>query len=251
MKILLSLLFSMVLMAGVRAQDIPILFKQADNFEKQQKEAEALETYKQILLQDPVNIQALVKAAELNTSISNRQEDKNNRKMYVETGYSFAKRAWNSDSSNADAAYAMALVSGKMTDVETDNKKRMGYARDIKLYTDKALAANPDHAKANFLLGRWHYEMSSLSGLKKAAVKVLYGGIPETSFEEAIKYLGKCKKLEPYFANNYLYLAKSYKDNHQPAQAIEVLNKLVKLPTRTSDDVAIKAEGAKLLAEMQ
>jgi tetratricopeptide (TPR) repeat protein len=249
MKILFFLL--LIVVTGVQAQDINILLKQADNFEKQQKEPEALETYKQILLQEPTNMRSLVKAAEMNISIGNRQTDNNNKKIYIETGYSFAKRAWNTDSSDADAAFVMGLVSGKMTDVETDNKKRMGYARDIKYYADKAVAINPDHAKGNFLLGRWHYEMSSLSGLKKAAVKVLYGGLPDASFEEAIRYMEKCKKLEPYFANNYLFLAKAYKENHQPAPAIEVLNKLVKLPTRTSDDVAIKAEGAKLLEGMQ
>jgi 16S rRNA G966 N2-methylase RsmD len=59
------------------------------------------------------------------------------------------------------------------------------------------------------------------------------------------------KTLEPYFVSNYLELAKAYKDNRQPAQAIEVLNKLVKLPTRSTDDVALKAEGSKLLESMQ
>ena len=61
----------------------------------------------------------------------------------------------------------------------------------------------------------------------------------------------KCKSLEPYFVPNYLDLAKAYKDNRQPAPAIEVLLKLVKLPTRTSEDVLLKAEGAKLLETLQ
>ena len=61
----------------------------------------------------------------------------------------------------------------------------------------------------------------------------------------------KCKTLEPYFAPNYLDLAKAYKEYRKPAQAIEVLNRLVKLPTRTTDDIAVKAEGAKLLESMQ
>jgi tetratricopeptide (TPR) repeat protein len=100
-------------------------------------------------------------------------------------------------------------------------------------------------------MGKWHYEMANLSGLKKVAVKMLYGGLPPGTMEEAIQYMEKCKTLEPYFVANYLDLAKAYKDDHKPAQAIEVLNKLVKLPTRTTDDIALKAEGAKLLASMQ
>jgi hypothetical protein len=234
-----------------RAQDINVLLKEADNLEKQQKETEALDKYKQILVLQPGTVKALVKSAELNVSISNRQADKNSRRLYIESAYAFAKRAFDADSTDADANYAMAMASGKMTDVETENKKIVAYVKDVKHYTDKALAINPNHAKANYTLGKWHYEMANLSGLKKVAVKLFYGGLPEGNLEDAIRYMEKCKTLEPYFATNYLDLAKAYKDNRQPAQAIEVLTKLVKLPTRTTDDIASKAEGAKLLEAMQ
>jgi hypothetical protein len=233
------------------AQDINVLLKEADNLEKQQKETEALDKYKQILVLEPGTVKALVKSAELNAALSSRQADKNSRRLYIESAYAFAKRAFDADSTNADANYAMAMASGKMTEVETENKKLVAYVKDVKNYTDKALTINPNHAKANYTLGKWHYEMANLSGLKKVAVKLFYGGLPEGKLEDAIRYMEKCKTLEPYFATNYLDLAKAYKDNRQPAQAIEVLTKLVKLPTRTTDDIATKAEGTKLLEAMQ
>ncbi|MBV9986665.1 MAG: tetratricopeptide repeat protein [Chitinophagaceae bacterium] len=250
MKWWLSLLLVVSVATG-RGQDINVLLKEADNLEKQQKEAEALEKYKQVLVLQPATVKALVKSAELNASISNRQTDKNGRRLYIESAYAFGKRAYDADSMSADANYAMAMVSGKMTDVETENKKIVAYVKDVKRYSDKALAINPNHAKANYTLGKWHYEMATLSGLKKVAVKLFYGGLPEGTLEDAIRYMEKCKSLEPYFATNYLDLAKAYKENRQPAQAIEVLNRLVKLPTRTTDDIATKAEGAKLLEAMQ
>jgi len=250
MKFLFSVILSFVIISA-QSQDINIMLKEADNFEKQQKEPEALDKYKQILLLDPVQLKALVKSAELNVSIGNRQVDKNSKRLYYETALSFANRAFNADSTQADASYAMAMASGKMTDVETENKKIVAYVKDVKRYADKALSINPDHAKANYTLGKWNYEMANLSGLKKVAVKLFYGGLPEGTFEQAIQYMEKCKTLEPYFATNYLDLAKAYKEDRKPAQAIEVLNKLVKLPTRTSDDIAVKAEGAKLLESMQ
>lgn len=250
MKLLFSILFFLTA-ATAQSQDITVLLKEAGNLEKQQKETEALDKYKQILIQDPANLKALVKAAELNASLSNRQPDKNSRRLYIESAYAFAQRAFQTDSTNADANYAMAMASGKMTDIETENKKLVGYVKDVKKYADKALAINPNHAKANYTLGKWHYEMANLSGIKKIAVKLLYGGLPEGNLEQAILYMEKCKSLEPYFVNNYLDLARAYKDNRQPAQAIEVLTRLVKLPTRTSDDIALKAEGARLLQALQ
>ncbi|MEI8074859.1 MAG: tetratricopeptide repeat protein [Bacteroidota bacterium] len=93
--------------------------------------------------------------------------------------------------------------------------------------------------------------MVNLSGIKKMAVKLFYGGLPNGDLDSAISYFEKCRVLDPYFAINYLDLAKAYRDNHRPSQAIEILNKLVKLPTRTGDDAAIKAEGAKMLNDIQ
>jgi tetratricopeptide (TPR) repeat protein len=250
MKYLL-ILFGAFCMVSVHAQEMNILLKEADNLEKQLKEPEALDKYKQVLLQNPTHLKSLVKLAELNVAMGNRQTDKNSKRLYYETALSFANRAFQADSNQADASYAMAMVSGKMTDVETENKKIVAYVKDVKLFADRALSINPNHARANYTLGRWHYEMANLSGIKKVAVKLFYGGLPEGNLDDAIRYMEKCKTLEPYFVSNYLDLAKAYKDNRRPAQAIEVLNRLVKLPTRSTDDIASKAEGAKLLESMQ
>jgi hypothetical protein len=86
---------------------------------------------------------------------------------------------------------------------------------------------------------------------KKAAVKVLFGGMPDGTIDNAFKYMEKSRTLEPYFVQNFLDLAKAYKYDYKPAKAIEVLNQLVKLPIRTSNDAAMKAEGKQILSEMQ
>ena len=50
---------------------------------------------------------------------------------------------------------------------------------------------------------------------------------------------------------NYLDLANTYVKNHSTGKAIEVLNKMVKMPPRTGDDESLKAAGRKLLASLQ
>jgi tetratricopeptide (TPR) repeat protein len=236
---------------GVFSQDTAGLRKEAILLERQQKESEAIEKYKTILVQNPIQLNALVKLTELNVLQGNLQTDKNAKRLYYETALAFAKRAFLADSNNETTNYAMAMASGKMTDVETDNRKIVAFVKDVKLFAEKALARNPNYGKANYVLGKWHYEMTNLSGIKKVAVKLFYGGLPEGNMESAIQFMEKCKSLEPYFVPNFLDLAKAYKDNRQPAPAIEVLLKLVKLPTRTSEDVVLKAEGAKLLETLQ
>ena len=102
MKLFFSLFLTLVVMTA-QAQDINVLLKEADNLEKQQKEAEALAKYKLILGLEPSHLRALVKAAELNVNISRLQVDKGNRRLYIETAYSYAKRALFADSNSADA----------------------------------------------------------------------------------------------------------------------------------------------------
>lgn len=250
MRFIVSILFSCLVFTAL-SQDINILMKEADNFEKQQKETEAIEKYKQILLQQPLYLKALVKVAELNVIIANKLTGKSTRRLYLETSLAYANRAILVDSNNADANYAISMISGKMSDIETENKQIVAYLKDVKRYADKALSINPNHAKANYSLGKWHYEMVTLSGIKKIAIKLFYGGLPDGDIDKAIQYMEKCKSLDPYFVTNYLGLALAYKENRKPAQAIDVLNKLIKLPTRTSDDIATKAEGARLLELMQ
>ena len=72
------------------------------------------------------------------------------------------------------------------------------------------------------------------------------------------------KRFVQYLKHNFLYpagpksldcrqldLAKAYKENRQPAKAIEILERLVKMPNRSFNDIALKAEGTKLLASLQ
>jgi len=244
---LLSIFCSYTLLA----QNTTTLLQQAEQMERQLKEAEASNLYQAVLLQDPRNVQALCKLAELQSILGEKATDKKSKQLYFETSYSFAKRAWLADSNRVEPNYVMAMASGKMTDFESDNKKVVGYVRDIKDYAERAIKINPNYGKAQYVLGKWHYEMYMLSGFKKAAVKLMYGGLPSGDPDIAIACMEKCRTLEPYFVSNYLDLGRAYKEVRKPTEAIDVLTKLQKLPNRNSADPMLKAAGASLLATLQ
>jgi tetratricopeptide (TPR) repeat protein len=233
------------------AQNTSTLIQQAEQMERQLKEADASNLYQALLLQDPRNVQALCKLAELQSILGEKATDKKTKQLYFETSYSFAKRAWLADSNRVESNYVMAMASGKMTDFESDNKKVVGYVRDIKDYAERAIKINPNYGKAQYVLGKWHYEMYILSGFKKAAVKLMYGGLPSGDPDIAIACMEKCRTLEPYFVSNYLDLGRAYKEVRKPTQAIDILTKLQKLPNRNSADPLLKATGATLLATLQ
>ena len=233
------------------AQETALLLKEAKNFEIEFKEPEALDVYKQILANEPNHYLSLQKSVELSCNIGARKKSNTDKRIFYESALAFARRAILVDSNNANSYYLMALVSGKLTEVEDENKKRVALVNDIKVYADKALAINPNHGLANFIVGKWHFEMVTLNWFKKFAVKALYGGLPEPSIEESIKYLEKCKRLEPYFVLNYLTLADAYEENNNAVKKIEVLKQLVRLPKRTYDDFVYIEKGKKMLESEQ
>src|SRR5215831_17799395 len=130
------LLFLLLASIFAQAQDVNIILKEASNLERQLKEPEALEKYKQAATSDPKNIAALVKCSELNCSIGAHQTDISSKTNYYNTARTFASNALALDSTSADANYVMALVSAKLTEVVPDKKQMTEYVRETKMYSD-------------------------------------------------------------------------------------------------------------------
>lgn len=234
------------------AQTADEQLNKANTLYRQLKETDALDAYKSVLTVDNRNMTALVKCTELSSSLGSKQVDKTLQSNYYLASKDYADKALAADTNNADAWYCQALAFSNLAGIETENKKAAEDAKFIKLSADKGLAINPNHARLNYTEGRWHFEMLELSFVKKAALKTIYSnGMPKPDIDSAIYYMEKCRVLEPYFVQNYLDLAKAYDMKKRPAQTIEVLQKLVKLPNRMADDAALKEEGKKMLQKME
>ena len=246
MKYLLIILFLSCSFFS-HAQDVNVLLKEASNYEKQLNETEAYKKYAQAAELDAKNITALVKCTEINCAIGARQKDENQKAIYFNSAQTFAQKAYAADSTSSEANYAMALASSKLAEVADENKAIFAYARQTKFYVDKALAANANNARANYIMGKWQFDMLNVSWTKRTASKTIKGGLPKGDIDSAIFYMEKCKTLDMYFVRNYLDLAKAYQFKNRPEKELDVLNKLVKLPNRTPDDAALKAEGQKML----
>lgn len=234
----------------VYAQDVDALLKEAEKSERDLKEAEALSKYKEILQVQPANAKALWKISELTGRIGNRQKDEKQRAAAFTEARQFAETALKEHHADADANYAIAASASRMSSV-TSGKDKARSLRDMKNYADTALQINPNHARSLYILGKWNFDIYNLNVAEKAAVKVLFGGMPKATVEDAIRNFEKARAADPLLVISYLDLAKAYVKNHQTDKAIEVLNRLIKLPPKTGDDQEYKAEGKTLLASLQ
>ena len=235
----------------LKAQTVPVLLQEAENAEKQFNDIRALEFYQQVLRMDTANTSILVKCAELNCRIGDSKPDLASRASYFDNAKNFAEKALLAGPGTAEANFAMAMVMGKLASVEKENRILVTDINQVYLFAKKALAINPDFAKAAFILGKWHYQILSLPWFKKAALKTIYRGLPPANMDSAVFYLEKCRRLDSYFLPAYLTLAQAYQYQNLPQQEINVLNRLVRMPNRNAEDAIVKAEGQKLLSSLQ
>ncbi len=248
-QILLSYLFSCMCFFAALSQDVNYLIREGEQLEKAMKDEEAVKKYLEALKLSPNDIKALVKTSEMNSIIGNRQKEKKKKEEYFNAAKTYAESALKVNPADADANYVMALAMGRMA-LMSSGKEKVKNVKEIKQYADSALVVSPNHFKALHILGKWHLEVTSLNFAEKAALKVIYGGLPPASLPLAVLNFEKARGIDPWFVLNYLELARAYKANGQSDKAIDVLNKMLKLPPKTQDDAGYKAEGKKMLESL-
>ncbi len=228
------------------AQDIASLQKEAERLEPTSEEKAFLK-YQEILKLQPANINALCKSSELCSSIGRRQLSKEQQVEYFTAAQKFASQALRINPANSDANFVMSVAMGRMALV-LGGREKIAAVDEIKKYAEISIKCDPNNYKPYHVLGRWHYEVSNLSGFERAVARLFYGGVPPASLKEAIYYYEKCRSLMPDLKVNYLELAKCYYRNNEKQKAIDMLNKAIRMPDKMQDDARVREE-AKALAK--
>ncbi|MBL0146403.1 MAG: hypothetical protein IPP48_12320 [Chitinophagaceae bacterium] len=250
MRILLLIWLSIFSISGVNAQDIAGIIKEAQRLEASLNEKAAYNQFKEVLIYQPHHRQALTKCSELCSRISKREKSKIVREVYYDFAKNYAIKALAVDATSSDANAVMAIAMGRAA-LEKSGKEKIAAVKDIKKYCDLAVKYNPNNVVAWHIIGKWHYEVSNLSGIERAAAKVFFGGLPPATLKESIQAYERAKLIDPTFVLNYLELARAYKRNDEKLKAIQMINIAISLPDKTEDDTNIKADAKKLLKELQ
>lgn len=246
MQKLVFLIIFLIFSGYAQSQSVEELVKQGDLLEKQFKEEEAYQKFKEIIKQQPHHLYALTRCSELASRIGRRQPTKEKQMDFYTAAKIYAERALKVNSKDSEANVVMALAYARMSLLK-NGKEKVAYVREIKTYSERAIASNPDNFKALFVIARWHYEVSNLSGVERAAVKVFFGGLQKNSLDSAIFFYERVKSLKPDFVLNYLELAKAYNKDNKKEKAKEILKYMLRLPNTAADDPTVKAEAKQLL----
>lgn len=233
------------------SQDPAELVRDGMRLELMLHDAEALAKFKEALKTQPTNVYALCRCSELCSRLANRVKNNNKlRNDYYSAAKTYAETALNVSPNSSDPNFVMAVVMGRLA-LTKSGREKISAAKDIKKYADLALLYDKTNYKAWHVLGKWFYEVSDLNGFERIGIKWFYGGMPKASFNDAINAYEKSRELAPTFMLNYLELARTYHKNHQDAKAIGLLKLVPNLPIKTEDDLNIKEQSKKMLAELQ
>jgi tetratricopeptide (TPR) repeat protein len=249
-KSILYIALILALPLTIYSQDINAMFREAQQLEEARKEPEALKKYQEIIKLQPAHLVSLCKVSELYCLIGSRQKEKQAKMQYYKTAKRYAETALKINPDYSEANFVMSMAMGRMALI-LNGQEKITAVIDIKRYAEIAIRNDPSNFKPYHVLGKWHYEVSSLNAFERMGVKLLFGGFPPSSFAESIKYYERSRTLNPAFALNYLELGRVYRKNNQPQKAIDVLQKLQSVPLKLAEDTRIKREGNEILKALQ
>ena len=156
-------------------------------------------------------------------------------RAFAETSLTDAKRAVELAPDNAKAHLCLAIAYGRMTDF-TSNRVKIEYSKFIRDETLKSLALDPTDEYAWHVIGRWHAGIAGLNPVLKFFAKIVYGGLPEASYEEAAGYLKKATELAPRRILHHQELAKVYVALGKRDLAEKEWQTVLKIPATDADE---------------
>ncbi len=209
----------------------------------------ALELYYAALQAAPDNAFILQKIARQYSDLVEEPGSPEEKKRRAQTALDYALRAVRLEPDNPVNVLSLAVCHGKMA-VYSDTRTKVQYSRLIREEAERALALDPNYAWAHHVLGRWHYEVATLSGPARLFVRMFYGGLPAASTAEAIRHLERAVALEPDVLAHHLELGFAYLAADDPNAARPHFERGLALPPREKHDANAQARARAALAQL-
>jgi tetratricopeptide (TPR) repeat protein len=233
------------------APDVEALIRQATQAEQALDSEVALKLFKKADAARPDDAFILQKIARHTSDsiVDLPPGDVAEKKRRAELALAYAQRAVALDPGNAENVLSLAVCHGTLA-VYSDTRTKIKYSRLVKEESERALAIDPDYDWAHHLLGRWHYEVATLGAATRFFVRVIYGGLPAASVEQAIVHLERAVALAPRVGPHHLELGFAYRAANRFDDARNAFERGLALPSIGKHDDAAKTRAREALAEL-
>jgi tetratricopeptide (TPR) repeat protein len=235
-------LFAVVLTGVALGENAASLIAQGDALDAGLKSEAALKMYLKAEALAKGDASLLIKIAKQYGESMTAIPDEATKLVAGESALAYAERALVLAPQMADASLAVAICYGKLLDL-VPPRKRVEYSRCVKEMADQAIKLDPKCDYAWHMLGRWHQAVSTMGGLTKTVVKIVYGGLPESSLLEAQKCFEVAMKLRPSRLAHVIELGRTLALRGEKAAARKTIEQGLAMPNRERDDPESKLRG--------
>ncbi|MFB6247797.1 MAG: hypothetical protein ABEL97_04430 [Salinibacter sp.] len=180
--------------------------------------------------------------------IAKTVDSENAAEQHYRKALKLAEAALTVDASSAHAHLARAVAEGRMA-LGAGTQERVQRSRAVKTHVDRAIEINPNLPGAFHVRGRWHRGVADLNFLERTFVRTVYGGLPDASFEQAVRDFKRAIELENV-RFHHLELAKTYLKMDRPADARAQLQTVIDLPAQEPFAQRYKEEAQRLLEDL-
>ena len=235
MKPLLAIALLLSIRAFAEEPKITTLLRHGDAEEKLGHTKAALADFRAAEELDANNVAVLVRLSKAYADLVDVTKPPEAAEQFAHKALDCAQRALDLDPKVAKAHLDRAIAYGKLTDF-VGNKTKLEYSKIIKEETAKSIELDPTDDMAWYVLGRWHAGVANVSGVLRVLAKVVYGGMPAASNEEAAKCLKHATELAPQRIMHHAELARIYKAMGRADLAAKEWQTILALPSTDSDD---------------
>jgi tetratricopeptide (TPR) repeat protein len=175
-------------------------------------------------------------------------DEKDERTPLYEQALTDAEAALAADSASSDAHLAVAVAEGRLA-LDAGTRERVQRSRAVKEHADRAIELDSMLAGAYHVRGRWHREVDDLGFFERAIVKTVYGGLPDASFEQAVRDFQRALALEER-AFHYLELGKTYEAMDRAEEARDAYQAALEVPNHDPFAPRYKEEARERLEDL-
>ncbi|CAN7983708.1 unnamed protein product [Ixodes hexagonus] len=164
--------------------------------------------------------------------------------------FAYAKEALAVDDKNAEVHKWYAITIGSLSEfIGVQQKIQNGY--EFKEHVDIAAKLKPTDPTLHHMLGRWSFEVATLTWIERKLASTLYSMPPSSTVQEARAHLFAADKLKSDWKENMLFIAKTYICEGCYSPAISWIDRAVESPCQGEGDEVAQRELLSLQQQYQ
>jgi tetratricopeptide (TPR) repeat protein len=247
------LIFVFVFCTSIFSQDLNSIISTGDSLYNGFNIYEAFKYYQKAYETAPQNYQSLLNISKIYNAageLKRRESKPDTAEAYFNKAIKLSEKfiKFFPDSS---LAYTYSAISYGNLARFVGGKERLTYAKKIETNAKKAIEMDSSNALPYIVLGAYFREIARLSWIERTFANILYGSVPDGSYEDSEKMLKKALKINPKIITANFQMALTYRAMDKVEQEKEYFNKVLSFPLYDFRDQHLKNAAKRILSSIR